>query len=129
MQIYFFFIYTYTSPGMRLNTYAIIPKLVEYIEPPYSLERSNATCKCTSDLPSCNPVAFHAQNAKKKSAVRGASELSNRLASTIRYRQSSLQVAINIHQTPFVFPFFACLIETLFPWFIKGFEPAIIPTH
>lgn len=72
---------------------------------------------------------FMPKTPKKKSAVRGASELSNRLASTIRYRQSSLQVAINIHQTPFVFPFFACLIETLFPWFIKGFEPAIIPTH
>lgn len=128
MQIYFFFIYTYTSPGMRLNTYAIIPQLVEYIEPPYSHERSNATSKCTSDLPSCNRAAFQPQNAKK-SAVHSANELGNRLASTVRYGQSRLQVAINIHQTPFVFPFFACLIETLFPWFIKGFEPAIIASH
>lgn len=46
------------------------------------------------------------QNAKK-SALHAANKLSNGLASTVGDGQSRLQVSADIHQPPFVFPFFA----------------------
>lgn len=124
----FFRIDTYKSPSTRLNTYRNFPKLPEYLEIPHSHERFDATCKCTIDLPSRIRMLFHAQNAKK-SALHGASQLRDSLASTIGDGQSRLQISTRIHQTPFVFPFLARRIETLFPWLIESFEPRTIESH
>lgn len=107
---------------MRLNTYRLIPKMLEDPRFPESHERIDATRKCTISLPSLIPSLFHAQNAKR-SAPHGSSRLSDSLASTVGDGQSRLQVSTRIHQAPFVFPFLAWLIETLFPWLIEGFEP------
>lgn len=37
--------------------------------------------------------------------------------------EARLQFATGIHETPFIFPGFAGLVELDFPWFVKGFEP------
>ena len=49
------FVYTYKSPGMRLNTYATILKLIEYMEIPHSHERFNAACKTYKQPPVPQP--------------------------------------------------------------------------
>ena len=123
------FIYTYKSPGMRLSTYATILKLIEYMGIPHSHERFNAACKHTSNLPSRNRKLFDAPKTPKKSALHAANKLSNGLASTVGDGQSRLQVSADIHQPPFVFPFFAWRIETLLPRLIKRFEPRISTSH
>ena len=47
----------------------------------------------------------------------------NRLPVAIRYLDPWLQFPGQIHQSPFVFPFLARLIELLLPGFVKCFEP------
>lgn len=117
------FIYTYKSPGMRLNTYATILKLIEYMEIPHSHERVNAANIQATSRPAT--VSFLMLQNAKKSALHAANKLSNGLASTVGDGQSRLQVSADIHQPPFVFPFFAWRIETLLPRLIKRFEPRI----
>ena len=121
------FIYTYKSPGMRLNTYATILKLIEYMEIPHSHERFNAANIQATSRPAT--VSFLMLQNAKKSALHAASKLSNGLASTVGDGQSRLQVSADIHQPPFVFPFFAWRIETLLPRLIKRFEPRISTSH
>ena len=119
---------------MRLGTYTDIPQVIEYMQArkvrSVSMHRGN----CIMDLPNHVHMLLHAQNAKK-SALNDANQLSNNVSiflfphlsqpfpSTIRDGQSRLQLSTNVHQTPFVFPFFAWRVETFFPWLIERFEP------
>ena len=98
---------------------------------PHGHERFDATRKCTNVLPECTRMPFfYARNARKKqSAFKHAGPLINSLASAVGDGQSRLQIPTRIHQTPFVFPFLAWLIETLFPGLIESFEPRMIKAH
>ena len=51
---------------------------------------------------------------------------SNCLPSAVGYLKSGLEISARIHQTPFVFPLLAGLIQPSLPWFIKRFKPIAI---
>lgn len=46
------------------------------------------------------------------------------LAATIGDLDAGLEIAVHVHESPFVFPLFAGCVVADFPGFVKGFEPA-----
>merc|ERR1712093_315481 len=58
-----------------------------------------------------------------RSSLPFESHLRNRLPTTIRNRNTRLQIAINVHQPPLILPFLPLFIEFNLPRLIKRLEP------
>lgn len=128
MQICSLCIYTHKSPSMRLNTHTgIFPSYSGRCKFRKPMSASMQSVGVQSE--SMHPYAFPCSKRQKKTALHGASQLSNSLASTIGDGQSRLQISTRIHQPPFVFPVLAWRIQTLLPWLIEGFEPRTAKSH
>merc|ERR1712225_104069 len=61
-----------------------------------------------------------------RSSLPFESHLRNRLPTTIRNRNTRLQIAINVHQPPLILPFLPLFIEFNLPRLIKRLEPEVI---